>query len=80
MINNNEKHHDHKDSLGSAIRTVSHPFITLQEKADVVTDKWNRAEKAPLEAKKEAWRGWFKAYYENEALYNHYGLTVIEPW
>lgn len=88
MENNSKSGYDPdciNDSLGTAIRTVSYPCDTLEEKINVVTDKFHNNfyvsdKEYTLEERKSMFKAYFKAYYEDKATFNFYGLTVIEPF
>lgn len=88
MENNAKNYYDSDcagDSLGAAIRQVAYPFDSLQEKVDVITEKYHNnfyiSDKVLSQPELEAtFKLHFKAYYEDKATYNWYGLTVVEPF
>lgn len=84
MINNTKNGYDddvYKTSLGKAIRTVAHPFETFQDKIECVTKKYNNHSGPETQEQKiEAFKGFFKDYYESPDIYNYYDLTIVEPW
>ena len=54
--NNNERWQDHQDSLGDAIRSISYPFDSVQERLEVIQECYHATD-MPAEKKEQGIQG-----------------------